>query len=424
MKDRFFDFLNSTIGSIAIITMGLILIIEAKEVLPFSRVVLIAALLVAALVHLLNLVFRKDTRWRHFFFLAFYFVLGYCVYQYPEGFVRFNGYVVGIYALINTIICNIDYFVSRENHDPALFSKLIKIVIYALFALALFIIPYHSTSLVFVIAGIYLIIFGGLTLISNIESLANKKFNVAISVPVLLSAIIPVGLFFKIHNNREVYDNLDDNPYDDVVAPLEINIYVQGSGFESFGHLDISIDGTIYSYGCHDPKGRTLGGAVGDGVLIKVNRSDFLENAMKTRKTMIFNFGLNPDEEVMNLIRERLKTLMNNAVPFNCEARNQELKGEEMNADDYISDVYKDTHCELYKFKAGRFKKYFVFTTNCVLLSDYLIRNEEIDLLNMSGIITPGAYLNYLFQLYIKKDSIIKRLKIYKKSPNQKETTI
>ena len=74
--------------------------------------------------------------------------------------------------------------------------------------------------------------------------------------------------------------------------------------------------------------------------------------------------------------------------------------------------------------RAGRFKKYFVFTTNCVLLSDYLIRNEEIDLLNMSGIITPGAYLNYLFQLYIKKDSIIKRLKIYKKSPNQKETTI
>lgn len=424
MKDRFFDFLNSTVGSIAIIMVGIILIIEANFTMPFSRVIPIGAFLVAALVHLLNLVFKKDTRWRHFFFLAFYFILSYCIYQFPDGFVRFNGYIVGIYALINTIICYIDYFVSRENHDPALFGKLIRIVIYGSFSVALFIIPYRSTSLVLAIAGVYLIVFGALTLISNLKTLVNERFNVAISVPALLSAIIPVGLYFRIHDNREVYDNLDDNPYDDEVAPLEINIYVQGSGFESFGHLDISVDGTIYSYGCHDPKGRTLGGAVGDGVLIKVKRSDFLENAMKTKKTMIFNFSLNPDEKVMNTIRERLNSLMKNAVPFNCEAKEQELKGEVMTADDYISDVYKDTHCELYKFKAGRFKKYFVFTTNCVLLSDYLIRNDEIDLLNMSGIITPGAYLNYLFQLYIKKDSIIKRLKIYKKSPNHKETTV
>ncbi|MGN1054332.1 MAG: hypothetical protein ACI4P1_03545, partial [Erysipelotrichaceae bacterium] len=86
-------------------------------------------------------------------------------------------------------------------------------------------------------------------------------------------------------------------------------------------------------------------------------------------------------------------------------------------ADDYISDVYKDTGCELYKFKRGKFKTYFVFTTNCVGITDYLIRNKEIDLLNMSGIVSPGTYLNFLYQLFLKPDSIIKELKVYKKAP-------
>lgn len=420
MKDRLFEFVNSSIGSIVLIFLGILMIIEANFVLPFARVILIVALVVLAIVHLFNLIFDKKKHFRHLMFYIFYILLVYCIYEYPGAYIKFHGYIIGIYALINAMIMVIDYFVARDNHETDLVSRIVKIIIYLVFAIALFIIPYRSTSLVFAISGIYLVIFGGLQLISNIKQLSNKKFNLAISVPVLLSAIIPVSLFFKVRNNHEVYEHLDDNPYDDQIAPLEINIYVQGGGFESFGHLDISIDGTIYSYGCHDPNGRTLFGAVGDGVLIKVKRSDFLENAMKTKKTMIFNFSLNPDAEVMDSIRHRLDSLMQDAVPFDCAARKQELANEPMTAEDYISDVYKDTHCELYKFKDGRFKRYFVFTTNCVLLSDYLIRNNEIDLFNMNGIVTPGAYLNYLFQLYVKKDSIIKSLRIYKKSQKQK----
>ena len=417
MKDNLFEFLNSLLGSIVIAAIGILLIFEANMVVPFSRIILIVFLAIVALTNLINVIFKKENRSRNlisFLIMSLFVLLVLC---FPEHYIKFIGHMISFYALVNAVINLIDYFVGRENHEEALLSKIIRIIIYVIFAIVLLILPYWSTSLVVAIGGIYLIIFGLLSLLSNIKQKYNQSFNLAVSVPVLLSAIIPVGLFFKVKNNTEVYERLDDDPYnEDDVAPLEINIYVQGSGFESFGHLDISLDGTIYSYGCHDPNGRTLFGAVGDGVLIKVKREDFLENSMKTRKTMIFNFKLDPSEEQLEQVRARLDKLMQDAVPFDCAAKVQEKSGKPVTADDYISDVYKDTHCDLYKFKAGRFKRYFVFTTNCVLLSDYLIRNQQIDLLNMSGIITPGAYLNYLFQLSLKKDSIVKDVKIYKKS--------
>ena len=46
---------------------------------------------------------------------------------------------------------------------------------------------------------------------------------------------------------------------------------------------------------------------------------------------------------------------------------------------------------------------------------DYLIRNKEINLIEMSGIITPGTYINFLYQLYLDPSSIVKGIKIYKK---------
>lgn len=54
-------------------------------------------------------------------------------------------------------------------------------------------------------------------------------------------------------------------------------IYLKESGPESLGHVDISFQGNIYSYGCHDPHHRGLFGTLGDGVLIVSKREAFPE---------------------------------------------------------------------------------------------------------------------------------------------------
>ena len=70
---------------------------------------------------------------------------------------------------------------------------------------------------------------------------------------------------------------------------------------------------------------------------------------------------------------------------------------------------------ELLKFKRGPFKTYFVFTTNCVKIADYLIRNEDLNLIGLRGIITPGDYLNFLYNSYLEGNGIVKDLRFYQK---------
>lgn len=415
MNAKWIKFFSGIIGSTTLIVLGIFLIIEANIALPFIRYVFIIVLGILIIMRLISLFARKNKYKEQLLFIIIYSIILVLLINFPDTYISFVGLIVGIYAIINSIINFIDYYLDRKNHLNGILGKLFKAIIYFFFGLLLIFIPNKSTALIFVIGGIYLIILGSFNFTSAIKEAFGHKFNVAVSLPVILSAILPARIFLKIKGNKEVLSSLDDNPYDDEIAPLEIFIYVQESGFESFGHCDISFNGTIYSYGLHDPKDRKIFGSAGGGVLVRAPRNEFLDNCLKSGKTMIFDFVASLSDEEMNQIKERIDILMKDAIPFNCDAKIQELNGEEMTADDYISDVYKDTKCDLFKFKRGKFKTYFVFTTNCVELIDYLIRNQEIDLLKMSGIVSPGTYFNFLYQLFLKPDSIIKKLKIYKK---------
>ena len=46
--------------------------------------------------------------------------------------------------------------------------------------------------------------------------------------------------------------------------------------------LDISLNGTIYSYGLHDPEARFLMGSAGEGVLVVTDRDAFFKNSLKS----------------------------------------------------------------------------------------------------------------------------------------------
>ena len=62
----------------------------------------------------------------------------------------------------------------------------------------------------------------------------------------------------------------------------------------------------------------------------------------------------------------------------------------------------------MYKFTKGKFKTYFIAGTNCVNLADDLIRSKDLNLIDLNGLVTPGAYLAFLNTEYLKKDSIVK----------------
>lgn len=414
MTKKIFIFTTEIIGYLALLAAGGFLIAEANVAVPFlwHAILIILAIMIAAMVF--DVIFKKNRQ-------NILLIIAMCgamvfIYLFPTTYNRFIGLMVGSYALLNAVINFVEYYIRRKNQLNGILGKLFASFIFLIFALILILAPQKGAGLVFVVAGIYSIIQALINIVfAVLELFGQRKFG--LSLPVFLSALLPLNVFMRVSGDDALMAHSIGDPYDDPDindVPLSVNIYIQGSGFESFGHVDVAIGDTIYSYGLHDPSDRVLWGSAGHGVLVKVDKRAFFKNSLKTGKTMIISYEIYPSKEEMRTIKERLAKLMKDAVPFACNAKLKE-EGQKVRDDDYISDVYKDTGCELYKFKSGKFKTYFVFTTNCVLLTDYLIRNKEINLIEMSGIITPGTYINFLYQLYLDPSSIVKGIKIYKK---------
>ena len=70
-------------------------------------------------------------------------------------------------------------------------------------------------------------------------------------------------------------------------------------------------------------------------------------------------------------------------------------------------------NAKFYKFKSGKFKKYYSTRNNCVLLVDIIIKDILIDKIDSGSFIIPGNYMYYFDVLCkIKKSKIVSK-KIY-----------
>lgn len=395
--------LLAVLRALFVILIGFVVFFEAALILPFSRIILLVLLFGDGVFNLLVAIFKKerDSLIRSIFVLGVLLIL----LTFKNLYTLIITYFGGMVALLEAVIFFVDYYLKRKEKKGSLFSILLKAVFTSFIALFLLLFPLLSSSIIFILAGIYLMMLGVVDLL--------KIFSIHhfyLSLPVVFSALLPVRTFMRIDEEKELLAKYSSDEYNSK-APLDVNIYLQRRGFESFGHVDVSIDNITYSYGLHDPKARHIFGSAGEGVLIKVKRDLFIKNSLKTHKTLIVSFGLYPSEDEMLKIKKRLDDLLKDAIPFDC-AYKLDPSIKEL---DYVSDVYRDTGCELLKFKRGPFKTYFVFTTNCVKIADYLIRNEDLNLIGLRGIITPGDYLNFLYNSYLEGNGIVKDLRFYQK---------
>ena len=148
-------------------------------------------------------------------------------------------------------------------------------------------------------------------------------------------------------------------------------------------------------------------GTLGDGVLIRAEEKKFISYSAAGEDRTIVAYGITLTKAQEDILQERIDDLMARAVPWNCAAET------DVNAHDYVSRVWKNTGCQLYKFTKGKFRTYFVASTNCVLLADTLIRSKQLHLVTPGGFITPGAYLAFLNDAYQRKEGNVKERKIY-----------
>lgn len=416
MIKKIFNTYSNILSSILLIIMGILFFFRGKHVLLAINIINIIYLSIKVISNIYALFFSKEKTIDKVISLLTTSILLLIV-----AF-RFNWVIeiiitfIGWFIIINAIIHIIDAYRCRKDMIHGTLNYTVKALTEVILGNILIINRHHNGYYLSALIGLYFIIYGAATLVEKLKdylpakSLSFVKNHNSFPLPVIISAIIPQTFYMSVDNfYKQEQLSFSQTPENEEPVDLEVLIYLKQDGPESLGHIDISYKGFIFSYGCHDPHHRHLMGTFGDGVLIIADRNKFIKQAISEKK-MVISYGIKLSDKEKTILEKRIIEITSRIYPWACDAKADPTK----EAKDYASRVYQATDAKMYKFTKGKFKTYFVFSTNCVLLSDQLIRCKELNLINISGIIVPGSYLKFLNEEYLRKNSIVHRRIIYR----------
>ncbi|MEG0872854.1 MAG: hypothetical protein RSE00_04270 [Clostridia bacterium] len=341
----------------------------------------------------------------------------------PEMFVDIFPLLLTFYVLIDAVVKTITFILYRNNDIKPRFSILIKCLISYIFFFILIFHPLFRGQVTYIIVGIYFILFGITYLFDSIDSLIpvekkrEIKKRVRITLPVFIAAFIPKKALEEIN---EVFNDNDENRVkivkQNIEPDIEVFVHIGRKGFGSFGHVDLYFDERVISYGSYDEANIVLFSAIGDGVLFETNKNKYMDFCNEHVEKTLVGFGLKLTNTQKEAIRTKLDEIKSVTYPWEPEAKLHPEK----EYTDYASRLYKATDAKFWKFTGSKFKTYFALNTNCVLLADQLIGASGIDILKISGIITPGTYYDYFNREFERQNSIVVSKNIYKEDMKSK----
>lgn len=321
--------------------------------------------------------------------------------------------LLGCYQLFMAAIYGVTFVLFRQNKIKGSWRFLFDTLLYGGIGISTIIAPNADSDLQFLFLGIYLIALGISNLRDGLFFDNDKDRNIVrrrmrVSLPIVIAAFIPaerLNQFNKILQGENPEQQEQSRHIVEKVLPSDLEVFVhtsETSFFGAIGHVDICYKGKVISYGNYDPFSERLFGTVGDGVLFKVDKKAYIELCKKESKKTLFGYSLHLTKEQEQAVEERLAEI--DQLTYAWEPSSELKDGQHI----YPYHLKYDLGAEVYKFKSGRFKTYFVLSTNCVLLADSILGKAGTDIVSPRGIIAPGTYQNYLqYELESSRDLVV-----------------
>ena len=356
-------------------------------------------------------------------------LIGLFLFLFPFTSIALITVILSLYLLLNAVIKLIDCIHSVNNGTEDFSTDFIAFLFFFVFALLMLIGAFQSADWLAVVIGIYCILYGITELKDFTREILPKKAKnilrrrVRFSLPLAISTFSPLGVlkkYSKILDAREIdAEQLikEEKSFDDdKKGNIHVLIHVSLDGVGMVGHCDIVYKNKVISYGNYDKGSERLFGAVGDGVMFIADFDKYISYGVETDNQMIIDFGLLLSDKQIRRVRREMARIKKTTYRWRCPFEKAVYEGRKAKLSDfsdYCSKLWHGTGARFYKFSKGKWKSYFVMSTNCVLLADSILSKAGTDIINTAGIISPGAYYDYLQKEYTLKNGIVVSRDIY-----------
>lgn len=410
--------INRLLIGVANVTVGVLLLVCQEWMRASAAYLLSALVLLRGLGNLVGWMAQKPRKIQKLLLSIVALLFGAVFLFYPLFPFTILTLLFGCYLLLYGIIKGFDAFFLFREGLPEGWLSTVECIFYLTFGVILVVTPSSHISVTLCSIGIYCILLGLTYLADGIRGIlpdrTKRKIRrrIRVTLPIFLAMFIPYGIQRKINEFLSVGKEPPDWTGEETKEQqpdLEVFIHVASEGFNTIGHCDLYFDGEIIAYGNYDER-HSIPFGMGPGVLILADKEQYLPFCLEFNKTTIFGFGLRLTEEQKLRVRQRVQSLKELLIPWDPPYQEAQKKGESLSWKEYrdfSSHLGYNTNASFYKFKKGKFKTYFVMTTNCVLLAESIVCQAGTDILDLTGIISPGTLYDYLHREHLRPGSMV-----------------
>ena len=332
--------------------------------------------------------------------------------------------LVGLYQLVMAFLSMVSFYLMRKDRAQESYRRFLYALVHLIFGLSSLMVSDHGDSAMNRL-GIYTI-FIGLTYLHDGRGVfidpakeTQLRRSIRIPLPAIFSVFFPRTVLQKINRiitgtspiDQEVLmQELDLLTEED--SDLEetgdkrmyIQIHVGEKSVDMVGHMNVVYDEVVYSYGNHDVDSRRLFDAVGDGVIVLLDRQEYIDFSVENGTTIV-EYEVELTRIQRQALEKKLDEIKRDLIDWQPRTKTQRAA--------YAGKLDQATSGTFHKFAQGKYQTYFVFWTNCVLLSDEIMGAAGLDVFPLIGVQTPGTYYDYFEREYAKVHSMVTRRTVY-----------
>lgn len=421
LKSQIKNYTLLVIGIISII-LSVLVLSKGTELLKLVIYLIGGLLIITNLLNLLLVPFKKYKFIDTLIKTTINVIFGISIMFFSKYIITSFTLIFALYTLLISIVNIISYVIYVENNIKGKLNVFINAITSLIFTVILLINPTLNIKYVLIILSIYLMLYGLKNIINFIFQILPKKITNKIKaridfpIPLLIAMFIPKALLKEINEILKVdKEKKFDYKKNDLKPKLFVIIHLAKSGSASFGHIEVSYNGKIYSYGNYNKHSRHLFDAIGDGIILVADKEKYIDYCINNKKRYLIEFGIVLTEKEEKQIEKRInKLITENTEPFYSDLELYE-KGKIMYDDfnDMSSEIYKYANGKYYRITKGKNKIFFVLKNNCAQVAEQILKGNGKRIIKLNGIISPGTYYDYLNQAFLMKNSNVVTKKVY-----------